>query len=59
MKINISESHYLDTKSDKSDAPSESKDKPKPDTKEDGVRTLDGTFVPWSRIRSLLKWGAK
>ncbi len=59
MKINISESHYLDTTSDKVDAPSDSKDKPKPDAKEDGVRTLDGTFVPWSHINNLLKRGAK
>ncbi len=61
MKINISTSHYLgndaktDTKTDnKADSKAGTKEK-----SEDGVRTLDGTFVPWSRILNLLKRGAK
>ncbi len=57
MKVNISTSHYLgsDNKSDKSDA----RDTPKADSKKEGVRTLDGTFVPYSHILNLLKRGAK
>ncbi len=60
MKINISESHYLGNgdRSDKSDK-SDARDTPKADSKKDGVRTLDGTFVPYSHILNLLKRGAK
>ncbi len=60
MKVNISTGHYLgnDNKSD-SDNKADSKAGTKPGTKENGVRTLDGTWIPWSHILNLLKRGQK